>query len=745
MEEVTQKRQLAAIMFTDIVGYTALMGESEEKALHTRRINREIHQQTIEAVGGIWLKEMGDGTMASFDTVTEAVQAAIEIRKICKKELGIELKIGIHLGEIIHEDEDVFGDGVNIASRIQELATGGGILISEPVYKNIRNKEDIKAAFVGETTLKNVEGPVKLYQLLDADLQKPTIHLKTSAKRNQLLGIGAILSIALLALAYFIIWPRVFYQPVIDRSIAVLPFKNLSPDNENQYFVDGIMADINSHLARLKEIDLLIDPQSTEKYRETNLTTAEIANELGVHYLLTGSGRRAGNNVRVRAQLIDAPTGKIIWSKDYDRELLEIFEVQSEIAKNVAANLQIQLTGTEEEDMEVIPTQNKEAYEAYLKAEEYLDDFHTRGNKVDNDLAVQYYKKAIQLDSGFADPYFELAYAYWLKPRDLGESYSWFDSMPPLIDRGLELQPRAVFAYHVRYLYYWWKAYLEKTPQNLTKAKEALDKIDEIMPNHPSKYGFLANFYDLIQQHDSAVYYMKKNVHSSPNSLDALDFTGFFYDRLDQPQQAKLYFNEVLIRQPDYYGSLWGLCIIYRESGNYEEAVKQAEYLYNINARLGSRELARTYFFKRDFARAEKAILEALAKHDRQSLNYQQLQMYHGYVLWQQGDQEKGWELFDQVKNHFDEHPDERRREFYFSAIQSVVGNKEQAIHYLQQAFQSYYVDYRQVLLDPMFDNIRDDSRVQKLINDQKQKLQKMQDNLAMMEAADELKRLREK
>jgi adenylate cyclase len=745
MEELKQKRQLAAIMFTDIVGYTALMGESEEKALHIRRINREIHQQQIEAVGGTWLKEMGDGTMASFDTITEAVQAAVEIRKICKKELAIELKIGIHQGEIIHEDEDVFGDGVNIAARIEALAVGGGILISEPVYKAIKNRDAFKAEFIGETTLKNVDGPVKLYQLLDGDLQKPTIRLKTGAGCKRMLGIGAVLIIALLALAYFVIWPKVFNPPPIERSIAVLPFKNMSANDENKTFVDGVMSDINSHLARLKEIDLLIDPQSTEKYRETDMTTAEIAEELGVHYLLTGSGRRAGNNVRVSAQLIDATTGKIIWSNNYDRELLKVFEVQSEIAKNVAANLQIQLTGSEEEDIEVIPTQNKEAFEAYLKAEEYLHNFHTRGNKVDNDLAAQYYKKAIELDSGFADPYLRLAYVYWLKARDLGEGYNWFDSMPPLIDRGLELQPRAINAYHYMYLYYWWKAALDKTPEKVAKAREALEMIDEIMPNHPIKYGFLANFYDLIQQHDSAVYYMKKDVRRHPNSLSTLDFTGYFYDRLDQPQQTKLYYLEVLKRQPDYAASLLGLCRLERANGAYEEALKQAEYLNKINARLGSQELAVTYFYMRKFAQAEKVIVESLAKHNRQSLAYQQLQMYHGYILWQQGDQEKGRELFDQVIKHFEEHPNERRRELYFSAIQSVLGNKEQGIQYLQQSFHSYYVNYRQVLLDPLFDNIRDDSRVQKLINDQKQKLQKMQDNLAMMEAADELKALREK
>jgi len=205
MEKIAQKRQLAAIMFTDIVGYTAIMGESEEKALHIRRINREIHQQKIEAVGGTWLKEMGDGTLASFTTITEAVQAAIEIRRICQQELDIELKVGIHLGEVTYEDNDVFGDGVNISSRIEALAVGGGILISESVYKDIRNKEEFKAVLIGETTLKNVDGQHKIYQVLDGDLEKPSIKIKRQGRGN-LLGVAAALTLTLIAVAYFVIW-----------------------------------------------------------------------------------------------------------------------------------------------------------------------------------------------------------------------------------------------------------------------------------------------------------------------------------------------------------------------------------------------------------------------------------------------------------------------------------------------------------------------------------------------------------
>ena len=741
MKQISQKRQLAAIMFTDIVGYTALMGEDEEKALHTRRINREIHQQQIETVGGTWLKEMGDGTMASFATITDAVQAAIEIRRICKQELNIELKVGIHLGEIIHEDDDVFGDGINIASRIESLAAGGGILISEAVFKNIRNREDYKAVFVGETSLKNIEGQHKLYQLLDGDLLKPTIKIRSKG-RSKLLAIASAIILALIAVGYFVIWPTVFDQPIIKKSIAILPFKNLSKDNENEVFIAGVMSDINSLLARMKEIDLLIGEQSVEKYRETNLTIKEIASELGVNYLLTGNGRKAGNNVRVSVNLINAKTGKSIWSNDYNKPLLDIFSVQNDIAKEVAANLKISLSDIEKQDIEDIPTQNKAAYEAFLKGREYSHNFSVKKNKVDNDLAEQFYKKSIALDSNFALPYFAVAGNYYLKAARSNEGYNWFDSMTVMIDKGLELQPRAEVAYHLKYLYQWWKARLKQTPENIAKAREALNMFDEIAPNHPAKYRTLANFYDLIQQHDSAVYYVLKHVQRNPNNPNGLMFAGSHYETLGQPQQAELYYLEALKKQPDYVPAIQGLWNLYQTNGDYAEALKRAKYLKKINNFLGSYLLGYTYLLMGELNNAEIAFNEAR----KQRPEFNRLKMYYGFVLWLKGDKKKGKKILDEVAAYYNAHLDsEADSKIDLARINSALGNKDLAIQYLDEAFKIGYVDFKSILTNPFYSNIRDDARVQLLINMQKQKLQKMQDNLAMMETTDELKELRKR
>src|SRR6266498_4334727 len=211
-----QSRQLAAIMFTDIVGYTALMGEDEQKAFELLRKNRQLQKPIIEKFNGTWIKEIGDGVLASFHTVTDAVLCATEIQKKCAAIDDLKLRIGIHLGDVVFENNDVFGDGVNIASRLQALAPIGGIWISESVYKNVANKKDIKTKFVREEILKNVKEAVRIYEVITGN----TGTAKTTP----------------------------------EKSVAVLPFVNMSNDPEQEYFSDGMAEEILNSLSNLKDL-----------------------------------------------------------------------------------------------------------------------------------------------------------------------------------------------------------------------------------------------------------------------------------------------------------------------------------------------------------------------------------------------------------------------------------------------------------------------------------------------------------
>jgi class 3 adenylate cyclase len=263
-----EDRRLAAIMFTDIVGYTALMGSDEDKAFKVLRKNREIQRPIIKKYRGEWLKEMGDGILASFHTASDAVRCAGEIQHAVKKE-GIALRIGIHEGEVVFEGGDVLGDGVNVASRLEEMAEEGAINISGAVYKDIKNKAGITAEFIEEKSLKNVEDPVKVYRVKCEEPEVEVLDEKPSEKKMNKLPyyiIGGLI----IVIAAILIWqflPEKESVTVledteidkIDKSIAVLPFRNDSPDQENEYFCNGMMEEILDKLHKIGDLNVYVE------------------------------------------------------------------------------------------------------------------------------------------------------------------------------------------------------------------------------------------------------------------------------------------------------------------------------------------------------------------------------------------------------------------------------------------------------------------------------------------------------
>ena len=276
-----QSRQLAAIMFTDIVGYTALMGNDEKRAMDILNRNRALHKPVIEKNHGRWIKELGDGVMASFNTVSDAVNSAIEIIQGAQASNEFQLRIGIHLGEVIFEDNDVFGDGVNIAARIQSAASPGTIYVSESVYNNISNKQGIEAKFAKQETLKNVKEPVRMYEIHSSDAKKaePAVSKSQPSKST-------------------------------EKSIAVLPFVNMSNDADQDYFCDGISEEIINALTQLKKIRV-IARTSAFAFKGKNIDVREIGKSLDAMTLLEGSVRKAGNRVRITTQLVKASDGYI--------------------------------------------------------------------------------------------------------------------------------------------------------------------------------------------------------------------------------------------------------------------------------------------------------------------------------------------------------------------------------------------------------------------------------------------------
>ena len=336
---MSQSRQLAAIMFTDIVGYTALMGNDEQKAFELIKINREIQKPVVEQFNGRWIKELGDGVMASFNTVSDAVNAAIKIQEDCNAINQFRLRIGIHQGEVVFESADIFGDTVNIAARIQSAANPVTIYISESVQQNISNKNHFKTRFAKEEILKNVKEAVRMYEVVLSNA--PTITEEVKPKS------------------------------ISRKSIAVLPFANMSSDPEQEYFSDGLTEEIISDLSGIKTL-LVISRSSAMTFKGTQKKIKEIAGELNVRHILEGSVRKAGNNLRISAQLIDAESDSHLWSEKYNGTLEDIFDIQEKVSRSIVAALKIKLTGEEDKQISIRPIENVHAYECYLKARQEI-------------------------------------------------------------------------------------------------------------------------------------------------------------------------------------------------------------------------------------------------------------------------------------------------------------------------------------------------------------------------------------
>jgi serine/threonine-protein kinase len=378
---MAQTRQLAAIMFTDIVGYTALMGDDEQKAFEILNKNRRLQKPLIEKYGGRCIKELGDGVLASFNTVSDAVNAAIQIQKSCNLTKDFLLRIGIHHGEIVFEENDIFGDAVNIASRLQALAPIGGIWVSESVHNNVANKKEINTKFVRAETLKNVKEPVRIYEVTTHDnqteLMSPTLD-KIQAKTP------------------------------VDKSIAVLPFVNMSNDPEQEYFSDGITEEIINVLAQIKELKV-VGRTSSFSFKGKNQDLRIIGEQLSVKLILEGSVRKVGNKLRITVQLIDVEDGYHLWSERYDRQMEDIFDIQDEISLAILKELKVKLFSNEKEKVLKRHTENTEAYQLYLQGRFHYNQWAgLSGYKI----AIEYYNKAIEKEPNYALAYAGLASCY---------------------------------------------------------------------------------------------------------------------------------------------------------------------------------------------------------------------------------------------------------------------------------------------------------------------------------------------
>jgi adenylate cyclase len=375
----SEQRRLAAVMFTDIVGYSSLTQQNEQLALELLEEHRRIVRPIIALHNGREVKTMGDAFLIEFESALEATRCAIDVQKSLHDhnqrslaERRVHLRIGIHLGDVLQRESDVLGDAVNIASRIEPLAQPDGICISQQVYDQVRNKIHRRTEDLGPRQLKNIELPVNVYRILPS-------------------------------------WEnRIMSQVSLDRKrIAVLPFLNISPDPKDEYFADGLTEELIARLSTISGLRV-IARTSVMRFRGTTKSVGEIGKELNSGTVLEGSVRKAADRLRVTAQLIDTSSEEHLWVQNYDRQLEDVFAIQTEVAQNVADALKTRLLDEERQQIEKKPTGNVGAYTLYLKGRYYWNE----RNKESLENAIKYFEEATKRDPEFALAYSGLADTY---------------------------------------------------------------------------------------------------------------------------------------------------------------------------------------------------------------------------------------------------------------------------------------------------------------------------------------------
>src|SRR5438445_4470945 len=441
------ERKLAAIFSADVKGYSRLMGEDEVATVRTLTAYREVMTALIRERRGRVVDATGDNLLAEFASVVDAVECAVALQRELRSlnaplpvSRRLEFRIGINLGDVIVDGERIYGDGVNIAARVEGLAEAGGIAISGTVYDQVKNKLALAYEALGEHVVKNIREPVRVYRVLpELEPAGTRPEIGKAVGRRRWRRAMSLLGVVLLAVARGVaVWSLAFRSRspgfgLTDKpSVAVLPFENMSGDAGQEYFSDGITEDLITGLSKPSGL-FVIARNSVFAYKGKALKPAQVSRELGVRYLLEGSVRKAGNRVRITAQLVDATTGYHVWAERYDRDLKDVFALQDEVTQKIVGVLAVKLTVPEKDRLGRAPTQNLEAYDDVLRGLEY----HRRTTKEANAEARKMFARAVELDPDCAMAYAALVFAHlqaW--------QFQWSRD-PETLQRALELAQQA--------------------------------------------------------------------------------------------------------------------------------------------------------------------------------------------------------------------------------------------------------------------------------------------------------------
>ena len=488
------QRRLAAIMFTDMVGYTALGQKNETLSLALVEEQRKVIRPILARHSGREVKTIGDAFLVEFPNAVEAIRCAYDIQRAVRdfnlsleSDKRIHLRIGVHVGEVVESQGDISGDTVNVASRIEPLSEDGGVCVTRTVYDFVKGKVDIPLTSLGPKSLKNVTEPMEIFKMVmpwEGEGGSSPMQLDT-------------------------------------RRVAVLPFANMSPDPADVYFADGMTEELIASLSGVNGLSV-IARTSVMKYKDGSKGALEVARELNVGTLVEGSVRKAGDRLRITVQMIDGRTESHSWARNYDKRLDDIFAIQSDVAKQVADALQVQLLSAERKKLETAPTSNIEAYTLYLKGIYHLNRAYGEAKPLRT--AILHFEEAIANDPKFAGAYAQLAYTY--------DTLGWFGMMPPktasekakaYVEKALALDDSLADAHQV----------MGRVCRNFlwdfTRAEREFSRAIELSPSHADAMGNRAMLKSFNRQFDEAAKEIRRAVDLDPVSGRGAGYAGTVY------------------------------------------------------------------------------------------------------------------------------------------------------------------------------------------------------------------------
>ena len=583
-------RRLSAIFAADMVGYSRLMEADEIGTLERQKFHRqELIDPCFAKFHGRIFKEMGDGILVEFLSVVQAVQCAVEIQRSMPEreaeiasDRRIRFRIGINLGDIIVDDDDIYGDGVNVAARLETLAEPGGICISGSTYDQMRSNVAVGYESMGDVNVKNISRPIRAYKVLtDSNMagqfiDKPSLQLDIRTW-------AAIFLVLLLAAGGGSWWWQQNGTDAADMdgavitlpdkpSIAVLPFESLSEEREDEYYAFGMTDDLTTELAKVSGL-ILIAPSSTQQYEGSSATVSEVASALNVRYVVKGTVRRTGERLRINTQLVDSKTGAHVWAERYDRGAQDILSLQDEVRASIVSALKVGLSPSEKANLGRSKTNNAEAYDAYLRARRQ-ESYFTRESTIES---IRLYRLALERDPDFVDATARLSITYTLAADN-----GWVADTNEGLELARNLANQAIAKNDSLPVAYWALAryYTRDETWDTERAINALETAISIDPNYADGFAMLANTLHFVGRAEEGLAHIETAMRLNPNFpfwyYFALGANQYHLTRFDAARQS---FEKGIERNASWQSNYRYLVSTLGHLGLTEEAEWQMEEL----------------------------------------------------------------------------------------------------------------------------------------------------------------------